>query len=226
MSTRLGRFAPNASYAAAGVDIDAGEPWSSSPRTPKRAARPRSSAVSAASPDYSRSRATTASRCWPRPATASAPSWPSRKRWAATTPSVATSSPWSSTTSWSAVPNRFSCGTIAIPQGRAGDRRRDRQGIADGCVDAGCALLGGETAEHPDSWPTATTTSPRPGWALWRPDEVLSADRVRAGDVVIAMALSGLHSNGYSLARKVLLEWGPWTNGHVEGLTAPSARNS
>jgi phosphoribosylformylglycinamidine cyclo-ligase len=50
-------------------------------------------------------------------------------------------------------------------------------------------------------------------------DEVLSADRVRAGDVVIAMASSGLHSNGYSLARKVLLEWGHMDlNGHVEEL--------
>ncbi|GAA1481245.1 phosphoribosylformylglycinamidine cyclo-ligase [Gordonia sinesedis] len=90
-------------------------------------------------------------------------------------------------------------------------------GIADGCVDAGCALLGGETAEHPglmrdDHYDLSATAV-----GVVEADQVLSPDRVRAGDVVVAMGSAGLHSNGYSLARKVLLEWGYMDlSGHVE----------
>lgn len=80
------------------------------------------------------------------------------------------------------------------------------EGIAEGCVRSGCALLGGETAEHPglmapDEFDMAAT-----GVGVVEADEVLGPDRVREGDVCIAMASSGLHSNGYSLARKVLLD--------------------
>ncbi len=91
------------------------------------------------------------------------------------------------------------------------------KGIADGCVDAGCALLGGETAEHPglmgeDEYDLSAT-----GVGVVEADDVLSPERVRPGDVVIAMRSSGLHSNGYSLARKVLLEWGHMPlSGYVE----------
>ena len=81
-------------------------------------------------------------------------------------------------------------------------------GVADGCRRAGCALLGGETAEHPGTM---------------RPDEVdlagfcvgvvdarsmLGPHRVREGDVLIGLASTGLHANGYSLVRKALLENG------------------
>lgn len=80
------------------------------------------------------------------------------------------------------------------------------KGIAEGCVQAGCALLGGETAEHPglmdpDEYDVSATAV-----GVVEADELLGADRVRPGDAVIAMGSSGLHSNGYSLARKVLLE--------------------
>ncbi|MDO5030670.1 MAG: phosphoribosylformylglycinamidine cyclo-ligase [Corynebacterium sp.] len=79
-------------------------------------------------------------------------------------------------------------------------------GIAEGCVQAGCALLGGETAEHPgvmkpDEYDVSAT-----GIGVVEEDKVLGPDRVREGDVIIAMESSGLHSNGYSLARYVLLE--------------------
>ncbi|MDL9936171.1 phosphoribosylformylglycinamidine cyclo-ligase [Gordonia sp. ABSL1-1] len=90
-------------------------------------------------------------------------------------------------------------------------------GIADGCVEAGCALLGGETAEHPglmrdDHYDLSATAV-----GVVEADALLSPEKVRAGDVVIAMGSSGLHSNGYSLARKVLLEWGHMDLfGHVE----------
>ena len=78
-------------------------------------------------------------------------------------------------------------------------------GIAEGCLRAGCALVGGETAEHPglmadDHYDIAGT-----GVGVVEADSVLGADRVRAGDVVVAMASSGVHSNGFSLVRHVLL---------------------
>jgi phosphoribosylformylglycinamidine cyclo-ligase len=81
-------------------------------------------------------------------------------------------------------------------------------GIAEGCVQAGCALVGGETAEHPgvmrpDEYDVSGT-----GVGVVNADAVLGADRVRPGDVLIALASSGLHSNGYSLVRHVLLDQG------------------
>lgn len=79
-------------------------------------------------------------------------------------------------------------------------------GVADGCVQAGCALLGGETAEHPGVMDPDDYDLAGAGTAVVEADELLGADRVVAGDVVVAMASSGLHSNGYSLARRVLLD--------------------
>ncbi len=78
-------------------------------------------------------------------------------------------------------------------------------GIADGCRYAGCALLGGETAEHPgvlrpDEYDVSAT-----GVGVVEESEILGRDRVEVGDAVIAMRSSGLHSNGYSLVRHVLL---------------------
>lgn len=77
-------------------------------------------------------------------------------------------------------------------------------GIAAGCEQAGCALVGGETAEHPglmapDDYDLAGT-----GVGVVEADDLLGPDRVRAGDAVVAMASSGLHSNGYSLVRHIL----------------------
>lgn len=78
-------------------------------------------------------------------------------------------------------------------------------GIADGCRYAGCALLGGETAEHPgvlrpDEYDVSAT-----GVGVVEESEILGKERVELGDAVIAMRSSGLHSNGYSLVRHVLL---------------------
>jgi phosphoribosylformylglycinamidine cyclo-ligase len=79
------------------------------------------------------------------------------------------------------------------------------QGIAEACVQAGCALIGGETAEHPgllgpDEYDVAGSTT-----GVVEASALLGPGRVEVGDVVIAMASSGLHSNGYSLVRHVLL---------------------
>jgi phosphoribosylformylglycinamidine cyclo-ligase len=78
-------------------------------------------------------------------------------------------------------------------------------GIDAGCKLAGCALIGGETAEHPGLLGPNDYDVAGAATGMVRADAVLGPDRVRAGDVLVAMASSGLHSNGYSLARHVLL---------------------
>jgi phosphoribosylformylglycinamidine cyclo-ligase len=78
-------------------------------------------------------------------------------------------------------------------------------GIAAGCAEAGCALLGGETAEHPGLMAPDEYDLAAAGTAVVEADEMLGPQRVRAGDVVLGLASSGLHSNGYSLARAVLI---------------------
>jgi phosphoribosylformylglycinamidine cyclo-ligase len=80
------------------------------------------------------------------------------------------------------------------------------KGIAEGCAQAGCALLGGETAEHPGLMSEGDYDLSATGVGVVEARKILGPDRVRPGDVVIAMGSSGLHSNGYSLARHVLLE--------------------
>jgi phosphoribosylformylglycinamidine cyclo-ligase len=79
-------------------------------------------------------------------------------------------------------------------------------GIAAGCEKAGCALVGGETAEHPGLMSPEHYDIAGTGVGVVEADRVLGPDTVRTGDVVIAMGSSGLHSNGYSLVRHVLLQ--------------------
>ncbi|WP_441250971.1 phosphoribosylformylglycinamidine cyclo-ligase [Kitasatospora sp. McL0602] len=85
------------------------------------------------------------------------------------------------------------------------------KGIAEGCALAGCALVGGETAEHPGLLGPDDYDVAGAGTGVVEADALLGAERVRAGDVVIAMAASGLHSNGYSLVRHVLLNQAKWS---------------
>ncbi len=92
-------------------------------------------------------------------------------------------------------------------------------GIARGCQLAGCALLGGETAEHPGLMAPDEYDVAGAGTGVVEADELLGPHRVKAGDVVIALGSSGLHSNGYSLARYVLLGVsGPGLNAHIADL--------
>jgi phosphoribosylformylglycinamidine cyclo-ligase len=77
-------------------------------------------------------------------------------------------------------------------------------GIAEGCVQAGCALIGGETAEHPGHFGPDDFDLAGAATGVVEQDALLGAHRVTPGDVVLAMASSGLHSNGFSLVRQVL----------------------
>lgn len=93
------------------------------------------------------------------------------------------------------------------------------KGIAEGCVLAGCALVGGETAEHPGLLGPDDFDVAGAGTGVVEYDRLLGADRIRTGDAVIAMASSGLHSNGYSLVRHVLFDRaGMSLDQHVEEL--------
>ena len=76
-------------------------------------------------------------------------------------------------------------------------------GVAEGCVRAGCALIGGETAEHPGTM--APEDYDLAGFSVGIVDreKILHNTAMRAGDIVIALASSGVHSNGFSLVRKV-----------------------
>jgi phosphoribosylformylglycinamidine cyclo-ligase len=91
-------------------------------------------------------------------------------------------------------------------------------GIAAACAEAGTALIGGETAEHPgllgaDEYDVAGAAT-----GVVEADAVLGPERVRAGDVLVGLASSGLHSNGYSLVRRVVADAG-WPLGrHVPEL--------
>ncbi len=78
------------------------------------------------------------------------------------------------------------------------------RGIADGCAQANCALVGGETAEHPGLLGPDEFDLAGFGVGVVEEDAILGSHRVRPGDAVVAMASSGLHSNGYSLVRRVV----------------------
>jgi len=93
------------------------------------------------------------------------------------------------------------------------------KGIAQACAESGTALLGGETAEHPgllspDEYDIAGSTT-----GVVEADALLGAELVRPGDAVVAMASSGLHSNGYSLVRHVFFGMAGWSlDRHVDEL--------
>ncbi|GAA3798882.1 phosphoribosylformylglycinamidine cyclo-ligase [Cellulomonas soli] len=107
----------------------------------------------------------------------------------------------------------IACGKV-VPE-RIADVVR---GIAAACSVAGTALVGGETAEHPgllgpDEYDVAGAAT-----GVVEADELLGPERVRAGDVLVALASSGLHSNGYSLVRRVVQVAGWSLDRHVDEL--------
>ncbi|MBQ3449866.1 MAG: phosphoribosylformylglycinamidine cyclo-ligase [Synergistaceae bacterium] len=76
-------------------------------------------------------------------------------------------------------------------------------GVAEGCVMSGCALIGGETAEMPGFYPQDEYDIAGFSVGLVEREKILDASNVREGDMIIALPSSGLHSNGYSLVRKI-----------------------
>ncbi len=76
-------------------------------------------------------------------------------------------------------------------------------GVAEGCVQAGCALIGGETAEHPGLMPEDEYDLAGFSVGVVDKDKILQPDTQKAGDVLIAIKSSGVHSNGFSLVRNV-----------------------
>lgn len=76
-------------------------------------------------------------------------------------------------------------------------------GVAEGCVQSGCALIGGETAEHPGLMPEDEYDLA--GFAVGVVDkkDIITGEHLKDGDVIIGMASSGVHSNGFSLVRKI-----------------------
>ncbi len=81
-------------------------------------------------------------------------------------------------------------------------------GVAEGCVRSGCALIGGETAEHPGLMPEEEYDLAGFAVGIVDRERVLKPDSVREGDAIIALPSSGVHSNGFSLVRKILAESG------------------
>ncbi|MFN9907234.1 MAG: AIR synthase-related protein, partial [bacterium] len=77
-------------------------------------------------------------------------------------------------------------------------------GIVDGCVQSGCALLGGETAEMPDVYAPGDFDLAGFAVGVVDLDRAIDGGRVEVGDVVLGLASSGIHSNGYSLVRRVV----------------------
>ncbi|MBR6094424.1 MAG: phosphoribosylformylglycinamidine cyclo-ligase [Lachnospiraceae bacterium] len=77
------------------------------------------------------------------------------------------------------------------------------KGVSEGCIQAGCALIGGETAEHPGLMPEEEYDLA--GFAVGVVDEkdLITGENIKAGDALIGIASSGIHSNGFSLVRKV-----------------------
>lgn len=77
------------------------------------------------------------------------------------------------------------------------------KGVAEGCVQAGCALVGGETAEHPGLMPKDEYDLAGFTVGIGEKDKLVSGEHLKSGDALIGVASSGVHSNGFSLVRKV-----------------------
>ena len=97
----------------------------------------------------------------------------------------------------------FATGKLAVSKGEAVVR-----GIAEGCKQAGCALIGGETAEMPSFYPEGEYDLA--GFAVGVVDKpkIIDGATIKPGDVLVGLASTGLHSNGFSLARRALFEDG------------------
>ena len=90
-------------------------------------------------------------------------------------------------------------------------------GIAEGCQQSGCALLGGETAEMPGMYPAGHYDLAGFAVGIVEKSDILTGGACREGDAVIGIASSGAHSNGYSLIRQILVRSGAHAHVHING---------
>ena len=93
----------------------------------------------------------------------------------------------------------FACGRLDVPTATAVVK-----GIAEGCEQSGCALLGGETAEMPGMYPDGEYDLAGFAVGAVEKSQLIDGSKIAAGDVVLGLASSGIHSNGYSLVRKII----------------------
>ncbi len=95
---------------------------------------------------------------------------------------------------------------VAMPKDDPGLLEQIVEGVSAGCIEADCALLGGETAILPDLYAPGDYDLAGFCVGVVPGKQILDGSRIEAGDLVLGLASSGLHSNGYSLARKIVFE--------------------
>lgn len=93
----------------------------------------------------------------------------------------------------------FACGKLNVEQAA-----QVIQGIAKGCEESGCALIGGETAEMPDMYPEGEYDLAGFAVGVAEKEQIITGKDIVAGDCVLGLASNGIHSNGFSLVRKIL----------------------
>ena len=98
------------------------------------------------------------------------------------------------------------------------------EGVAEGCRQAGCALIGGEMAEHPGAMDPGEFDLVGFAVGVAERDQLITGEHVRPGDVLIGLPSPGLRSNGYSLARRVLLRRRRPVPRRLPPTTAPGTR--
>ena len=97
---------------------------------------------------------------------------------------------------------------LAMPKDDPALTRDLIKGISDGCMEADCALVGGETAILPDFYQPGDYDMAGFCVGVVERDHIINGRAIQPGDVVLGLASSGLHSNGYSLVRKVVFDRG------------------
>ncbi len=108
---------------------------------------------------------------------------------------------------WRRAPNRW-CSSTTWPWGATNPRKIEAivAGVADGCRQAGCALVGGETAEMPGMYAEGEYDIAGFTVGVVEKSQLIDGSKVRAGDVLVGVASSGVHSNGFSLVRKIVAD--------------------